>query len=178
MARAHKPKSKITAEHLRDVWKYDPDTGVVTWAKKTCRKVIAGRPVGSPHNGGYLHTSQMGEVHLLHRLIWLWVYGEWPPSHIDHVNGDRRDNRLINLRLADPSQNTANQKQRADNTSGVRGVCWSNHRKAWIAQIQWRGRHRYLGQYASLEAASEAYRSAAAKMFGEFVRQEAESRDA
>lgn len=170
--------SKLTAEYLRSVWRYDPETGYVTWAKKTGKKVAVGARVGAPHCAGYLQTSQQGEVHLLHRLIWLYVHGSLPVTHIDHVNGDRTDNRLANLRLADPSQNTANQKQRADNTSGVRGVSWSSRRNAWIAQIRWRGRPRYLGQYASLKAASDAYRSAAAEMFGEFVRQEVESRDA
>lgn len=160
------------------MWRYDPETGHVTWAKKTGKKVIVGARVGAPHCAGYLQTNQKGEVHLLHRLVWLYVHGDWPPEQIDHINGNRADNRLCNLRLATNSQNTMNQGRRKTNRSGYRGVYWVTSRKKWVARITKDGVHTYLGQFASLEQAAEAYRSAAVEQFGAFVHHEVENRDA
>lgn len=103
------------------------------------------------------------KVLLMHRMILNAPDG----VEVDHINGDALDNRKSNLRLASHKQNLANQKMKASNTSGFKGVTWHSKNKRWIAQIQ--GGH-YLGSYATAEDAARAYDKKAKELFGEFAR--------
>lgn len=98
------------------------------------------------------------------------VYGEWPDQHVDHINGNKLDNRICNLRLATRSQNLSNRGAQANSRSGVKGVfveAWSGR---WKASIQHQGRTFNLGRYDTREQAQEAYRRAAEHYHGEFAR--------
>jgi len=104
-----------------------------------------------------------------HRLAWLYVHGEWPPEQLDHINGQRDDNRVENLRSATRAENAGNSKRRADNTSGFKGVYWNAQRSKWQAKIRRGQLEKHLGLFVCKEDAAEAYRRAAADVFGEFA---------
>jgi hypothetical protein len=117
---------------------------------------------------GYRQIGVDMKLYYEYRLAWLYVYGVWPSRQIDHINRDRADNRVANLREATPSQNGFNSK-RSGGASGLRGVI--KRRQKWRAQIQHDGRYRYLGSYATPDEAHDAYCRAARQVFGEFFPQ-------
>lgn len=88
----------------------------------------------------------------------------------DHVNGNKLDNRRLNLRLCSPSENQKNQKKNKANTSGFKGVSWDKERKKWAAYINANGRLYHLGRFSIKRVAAEAYDKAAKKLHGEFAR--------
>jgi len=103
-----------------------------------------------------------------HMLAWLIVYGEWPNGQIDHINGDRLDNRIKNLRVVTQQQNAFNRVLYKNNSSGVKGVSWSIAQQAWHAQIRVTGKRIHLGFFKSKNDAANAYAAASAKFHGEF----------
>ena len=92
------------------------------------------------------------------------------PLDVDHKNGDGLDNQKENLRQATNRQNQGNARNRSDNTSGYKGVYWSEQNKLWQAQIEFLGKHKHLGCFSSKVAAAKAYDAAAKEIFGEFSR--------
>jgi len=109
--------------------------------------------------------------YLQHRLVWLYVHGRWPKDQIDHINGNRSDNRLCNLREATCSQNLMNARAHSHNTSGLKGAC-KHEPGYWSSVIRVNGKNKYLGRFKSPEEAHAVYASAAKKYFGEFARAE------
>jgi hypothetical protein len=161
-----RPKQhELTAARLHELLNYDPQTGFFSPRLVSRRASI----VGTVANTGYVQINIDGKAHLAHRLAWLHVYGQWPPQEIDHANCHRSDNRLANLRLATHAENSGNLPLRSTNTSGFKGVSFSNERRRWGAMITYRGRTRHLGRFASAVNAHRAYVAAAEKLFGEFA---------
>ncbi len=162
----------LTAERLREVLSYDETTGVFTWMHRPNSKrwntKNAGKVAGSVHNGGYLHLSLDNQKYLNHRMAWLYVYGEWPRRFVDHINLDKTDNRISNLRLADFAENSANISTRKNSVSGFRGVSFLTSRQRWIAQIHKNKRYYRLGSFKDKECAARAYAEAAQNLYGEF----------
>ncbi len=117
------------------------------------------------HTGGYLQIGVGGRKFYAHRLAWFLVYGFWP-SQIDHINRDKTDNRIANLRIANSSQNGANRGPSKASTSGIKGVTWQSDRKKWYAHIRVNYRKINLGRYTNIEDAKKAYVKAALKYFG------------
>ena len=138
---------------------YDPISGVLKW-KETGKGRRSDKIAGSINGNGYIQIRLAGTIYLAHRLAWLCVTGEWPENHIDHINGDRSDNRLINLREATPLENAQNNKLRSDNTSGFIGVSAHKASGKWTANIRVNGALRYLGLFDDLSEAKTAYLSA------------------
>lgn len=144
---------------------YNPETGVFTRAKKSgnCR---AGSIVGSIKPNGYVYVSVFGKHQLSHRLAWAMTHGEFPPHDVDHINGDRADNRIINLRLATRAENMQNELHARKNnqSSGFLGVSWSKPASKWMAKIKKSGTSTYLGLFHTAEAAYAAYVAAKREM--------------
>lgn len=161
----------ISIDALRQHFDYDAETGIVR------RKIaIRGRPAGSKvwANGsaGYPKVQFEGRTVMLHRLIWALTYNAYPPAgmFIDHKNGDRRDNRLCNLRLASNSQNQANKVKWSGTSSRYKGVSWEKSRRLWKARIKKDGILINIGRYATEEEAHAAYCRKADELFGEYAR--------
>lgn len=102
-----------------------------------------------------------------HRLAWLYVYGEWPLDQIDHINNDKTDNRICNLRLATQSENIVNRRAQSNNSSGRKGVTRSG--KRWSASIRSNGHRYHLGTFDTVDDAHAAYSEAACRLHGEFA---------
>jgi hypothetical protein len=152
----------ITLERLRELLSYDDLTGEFRWA--VSRGPNSAGSIAGTNSDGYRQIKVDGVLYKSHRLVWFWAHGEWPAEHIDHRNGIRNDNRIVNLRQATPSQNMQNVGKYANNTSGLTRVSWHKQRKKWRADIKLSGRQKFLGYFDSQEEAHDAYLAAKAEM--------------
>jgi hypothetical protein len=181
-------KLNITADTLRQLVDYDPETGIFTWRErlpehlpegvkqkdgvcKTFNKIYAFTQAGSSSkHGDYIVLGIFSRRIYAHRAAWLYVYGELPDAEIDHINLNRSDNRIKNLRLATRSENSRNNKIRSTNKSGAKGVCWSKSNNAWVVRVTINRENKWVGQFKTVEEAAEAYANAAKSLHGEFHR--------
>jgi hypothetical protein len=153
---------------LREWVRYDRETGDLLWRKQYGRRAV-GTPVGTPHSKGYLMFRLRGQAYFNHRVAFFLEAGRWPAT-VDHVNGDKRDNRWANLREATVGQNLRNQTS-TTSKSGFRGVTFdraSKRVKRWIAKIKHEGRVRQIGYFHTAEEAHAAYRAESLRLHGEF----------
>ncbi|WP_294645223.1 HNH endonuclease, partial [uncultured Aureimonas sp.] len=120
---------------LLSILKYDPDTGILVWTN-TLRGRPPGRRAGNLDKDGYRVVGYAGRTYRAHHLAWLIMKSEWPTQIVDHANGDPDDNRIANLRLSTPSQNSSNRKKPATNTSGYKSVIRHHKSGRWNAQIK------------------------------------------
>ena len=149
---------------------YDPEWGVITWKKRPTNNVPAGSVAGKLLPTGYRHIRFKRKQWYAHRLAWYIHTGVDPIGWtVDHINGNKDDNRIENLRLAYEYQQRGNTGLRSDNTSGVRGVSWSKRDSKWEAKIQRQNRTYMLGRFDTKEEAAAAYQEAATAYFGEFA---------
>jgi len=160
-------RNDLDLDGLRRRLAYDPMSGAFT-------KLAPGISISTkPNSTGYLRISVDKVSYKAHRLAWLLVHGDWPPAHLDHVNGDKQDNRLANLRPATHQQNKQNVRRQRNNSSGFKGVYLHSlstpENPRWVARIKWDGRQRHLGCFDTAEEAAEAYRRAAEKAHGPFA---------
>lgn len=149
-------------ELLRKMLRHDPETGKLFWKKRTAEMfknpdwVSAGTRLEtwnakftdkeafiSPNGRGYFQGVILGKRYSSHMVVWAMVHGEWPEQEMDHINGIKTDNRLVNLRLVSRSENQQNGPMRKNNTSGVMGVLWVPSRNKWRANIG----TKYLGLF-------------------------------
>jgi hypothetical protein len=161
----------LTAERVRELLSYNPETGVFTWLVDSPKggQRRAGKAAGSVTGDGYHYISIRRRPYLAHRLAWLYVHGEWPSAQIDHRDGNRTNNAIDNLREANRSQNAGNSKRRRTNTSGFKGVYFCSRTGRYVAQITC-GYRKHLGYFDTSKDAHAAYAVAAEKHFGEFAR--------
>ena len=157
----------LTAEYLREVLHYTPETGVFVWRHNRQGHVKAGDVAGSVGSHGYVAIGIKGTKYLAHRLAWLYVHGGWPRRYLDHVSRDRVDNRIVNLREAEPWQNSANSPAHKDSSSGLRGV--SAAKGKWNARVMVSGKLHLLGTFSKIEDADAAVRAARHLYAGEFA---------
>lgn len=152
---------------LRKLLTYNPATGELLWLPRGDNwwdSRYANKPAFAADDGRGYRTGTLSKRKLFaHRVIWAVVYGEWPAGDVDHINGDRSDNRLANLRAVSHVQNTRNQRQRVNNTSGISGVTWDKSKNKWQAQISVGGRLIHLGRFDNIEDAAQARRAAQRK---------------
>lgn len=162
---------RITAERLRELLDYSPESGEFRWRQSAGGWIVAGNEAGTLDiSSGYLRMIVDGHRDYAHRLAWLYVHGEHPPAEIDHKNGDRSDNRIENLRLASRSENGRNLSRKRNNTSGVPGVSWDRRRSRWVAYVNPNGRKVSLGSFIDRDSAIAARRAGEAAHFGPFAR--------
>lgn len=179
-----------TPEQLRELLRYEPETGKLYWKPRPVEMFSAGNTSAEANckawntryagkeaftsisTHGYRQGSVFDRMYQAHRVIWAVHYGEWPNGEVDHIDTDRLNNRIANLREATHSENKRNQGIRKSNTSGYKGVSWNSGAKSFCAQIYLEGKRIFLGYHATAEAAHAAYCEAAKKYHGEFARTE------
>lgn len=150
----------LSQAELRSQLHYDPQTGVFTRIGRTPHKNCKlGRTLGSKFKNGYLMVTLAGRKYYLHRLAWLYTHGVWP-KEIDHINRDRTDNRITNLREVTRTQNNLNSKLSRRNRSGVRGVSWFARDGLWRASISRKGKIINLGHFETVELAAAVRKQA------------------
>lgn len=172
-----------TPEILRQLLRYEPETGKLFWRERGQRWFKSRRDMEAwntrfadtdafvtKHPGGYLTGSIFGVRYLAHRVIWAMFHGEEPPEEIDHRNLVKSDNRINNLRPADKSTNQRNIRKRINNTSGFKGVSRTRDpKRPWRACIKLHGKYYSLGTFLTPEDASAAYATAAKHYHGEYA---------
>jgi hypothetical protein len=148
--------TELTQALAQSAWSYDKDTGLFRWRAHKQGHAKAGQVAGSIGTNGYWYVFLSGRRYCAHRVAWLHVYGSWPEHEIDHINGDRLDNSIANLRDIPRGINHQN-KRRAYSTSstGLLGVLRNG--KRFAARIQVDKRRVNLGNYATAEEAHAAY---------------------
>lgn len=154
----------LTAERVRELFNYEPDTGVFTRAKSV-RGHLSGEVVGTEKDNGYLHFCIDYKKHGAHRIAWLHFYGEMPDKDIDHIDGNRRNNAIKNLRCVDRSTNLENRKRANTNnkSTGLLGA-YKTKNNLFTSRIQVLGKDFYLGCFKSPEEANMAYLDAKRRM--------------
>lgn len=166
-------KALIHPDALRQLLRYDPETGKLFWRERQTSMFAnetrarqwnarcAGREaLATKHGAGYKCGPVMNHLLLAHRVIFALVNGEWPDGEVDHINGDRADNRWCNLRSVSHQDNAKNRAIGRGNSSGLMGVHWNKANRCWIAEIKVDGVKHHLGSFGSKEAAFAARKNA------------------
>lgn len=144
----------ITQEHLKSLLTYDPNTGELRNRVHRNPRAPKGARAGSLTTDGYISVAIYGRRYQAHRLIWLYMTGEWPSLEIDHINRDRRDNRWENLRVVSRLHNSWNTSGHAKAKSGIKGVAYVSRSGKWQVQMRVRGQTHYIGVYSTIEEAA------------------------
>ena len=160
------PTNELTAEHLRSVLRYDPDTGIFTWKVRAANRIKVGDITGCLNGDGYLLISIQSRLYQAHRLAWLYMHGVWPNDQIDHINRIRTDNRISNLRDVSHKQNHQNRSKPSHNTSGHTGVSWNKQNSKWRANIKHNQKPINLGYFTNLEEAIAARKAGELRYWG------------
>lgn len=149
----------LTAARLRELFSYNPEDGLFTRIKSICPAGKVGVTVNYlDKSTGYIKVTVDGKQYYAHRLAWLYSFGEWPAQMVDHIDMDRTNNRLVNLRAANKALNMQNQKKPLrSNRSGFLGVSPGKRPGLWRATIVVDNRQHHLGAYDTPEEAHEAY---------------------
>lgn len=166
------PKALPSPEVLRQLLRYEPETGKLFWRERS-RDMFGSNRIFLSWNAryagaealvvkfmGYRSGGVNGARVLAHRAVWAMQTGAWPEADIDHINGVRDDNRLENLRAVTRAENLRNTRRRDNNTSGFTGVDYFKAMKSWRARIHVNGAEVVLGYFATAEAAGAARKSA------------------
>lgn len=149
----------VTQDELKELLEYEQGSGLFKWRTGRINNTHAGAVAGSV-GGGYIVISIKSRLYKAHRLAFLYVTGAWPDECVDHIDGDRQNNRWANLRPATVAQNSQNISATTKNSSGLRGVTWSKHKKSWQAMIALSGKQTHLGYFKDPLIAHAAYTSA------------------
>lgn len=150
----------MTQDELTELLSYNPETGVFTRKKWRSSNAVAGAIAGTAHTKGYIAIWVNGRRHMAHRLAWLYMYGELPEKQIDHINRNKADNRIANLRLADNSENQQNVATTRNNKSGAVGVFWNRRHNRWFSNIVVNRKPIHLGSFTDFDEAVAARKQA------------------
>ena len=162
-----KCRNALTAARAREVLDYNPETGEFRWKVDRGGRTRAGDVAGKASWNGYHRIRVDGFKYGANQLAWLWTYGEMPAVEVDHIDKDPGNDRISNLRLATPEQNSRNRKAHINSTHGIKGVARNGQKFA--ARIVVAGTIRRLGTYNTPFEAWLAYSSAAKEYFGEYA---------
>ena len=160
-------KPNLTTEELHHLIDVDFDNGILLWKRRSADMFasnrsatiwntrFAGKPaLDSVHPDGYKQGGIFGKLYLKHRVLLAMKLGYWP-EYVDHINGNRADNRLCNLRVVTKSENGRNSAKPITNTSGHIGVSWNKRDKRWTAYITLDQKRKALGNFTLLQDAIE-----------------------
>ena len=155
-----------SVDRIREVLTLEPETGVLTW-KIGRKKCAAGTVAGRKDSNGYWRVMVDGADYRAHHLVWVLEHGKFP-TMLDHINGNKLDNRPANLRECTHTENMQNVGKRRNNTSGVKGLIWWASRSLWQGQIYYK-RKRYVYRNAARRAVEEWLVTTRASLAGEFA---------
>lgn len=156
----------LTQKILKEKLIYNPVSGRFTWVKSNSRS--KGAISGWQEPGRYTRVNIAGKLYYAHRLAFLYMTGVFPVADIDHINGNKSDNRWGNLRQATRSQNLVHRRVRKDNVLGIKGVAFAKDRSKFRAKVWENGKTKYIGQFDTVELAEACYQKHASTMHGEF----------
>ena len=151
----------ITQIELQSIINYNENTGLFIWSVDRSKGTKAGALAGTLVKG-YILISIKKKKYSAHRLAWLYMYGEFPKDQLDHINHDRADNRIDNLREVSNHDNRKNMGLDSRNTSGTTGVFWRKDRNRWSARIGVDGEFLSLGSFVKYSDAVDARKNAEA----------------
>lgn len=157
----------MDATLARSLWQYDAENGRLLWIRPPKGgRAREGSEAGTIDVYGYRVVRYKGKGYKVHRIVWLMVTGEFPEGVIDHIDGDRQNNRWTNLRDVSWLENSHNSRPRGG-LSGVRGVSWFSQYGKWKASFTLAGVHYFVGYYDSVDPARAALERARGKTIGE-----------
>lgn len=172
MGRAQIRKLPERDELLR-VLSYDHESGELRWRDRNDpgfnSASLSGKVAGHLARDGYVRLYMRGVSYTAHRVIWKMVTGDEPPQYVDHIDGNKSNNKWDNLRLASHAENKQNSTTPKSNRSGVKGVCWIARRRKWQAVVSANGKSEWLGRFNSKDDAAAAVERARDKLHGEFA---------
>jgi hypothetical protein len=157
-----------SVEEVKQLFDYHPD-GFLIWKIKSSFKTYPGYVAGSPNASGYSQVSYKSKKYKTHRLIWIW-HGYKLDDEIDHIDGNKLNNKIENLRAVKKNQNQWNSKIRIDNKSGVKGVLWHKRDCKWSVSLRVNKKARHFGYYKDLEFAQLVAEEARSLYHGEYAR--------
>ncbi len=161
-------EAPVSIEWLRDNLIYEPETGVFLWRRRGFGRTL-GRVLGTKNWDGYVVIKVNQVPCYAHRLAWFHSHGEWPQGHIDHIDGNRSNNAIANLREATAAQNAARRPTKRS-LAPSRGVFPQG--PGFVARLHHAGKRYYLGYFSTAEAARAAYEAKAKEIHGEFAYKE------
>lgn len=162
-----------TQDRLKQVLDYNPETGHFYWKISTGPRVRVGDRAAVYKGQGYARVQIDGVRYNAHRLAWLYVYGIYPEILVDHINLDKSDNRIVNLRIATETENRRNTKTLENSKTGVKGVTYSTSCPGkYEARIGDKGKNYYLGVFETIEAAKEVLDKKRQEIHEEFANYE------
>lgn len=155
----------LTAQRAAELINFDPETGAFRWKPRAGRGgswCNVDREAGSVSKQTGYRTIRLGKkLYQAHRIAWLLVNGEWPALDIDHINGDRLDNRIANLRVVPNAINRQNMRRaRSDSQTGMMGVTQDKRRGNYFARVRLNGKTHHLGSFPNAQDAHAAYLNA------------------
>jgi len=154
----------LTQARLKELLQYDPSTGLFTWLASTSNRVKVGSIAGYLNKAkGYVEIMIDCRNYYAHRLVCLYMTGEFPSHEVDHMKHTKHDNRWGELRAATHQENHRNQSMPKNNTSGTIGVAWHKHDKKWQAAIRVNDKQIHLGSFVNKQDAIKARKKAEVK---------------
>jgi len=159
-----------TLNQFKQYLSYDPSSGKIEWIKSPTPKIPAASVAGSINLDGYRQIKFQNKIYQASHVAWFLTHGIWPAQTIDHINGIRDDDRIVNLRESSHQENCCSRVVRSDSTSKLKGV--SKHNSQWRARI-WDPvlkKNMNLGVFTSSEFAAKAYDKMAIKIHGKFAK--------
>ena len=131
--------AEMTQEYLKSILNYDKDSGIFTWVKRN------GNVAGNIDSSLYCRINIKGIKYSAHRLAWLYVYGEWPKNQIDHINGNKNDNMISNLRDVTHSENQRNQYKHR--LGKLHGCHYCKREEKWVSEIRINNKTKHIGYF-------------------------------
>jgi hypothetical protein len=152
--------NEITAENVKDFFSYEKSTGKLFWKVKRSHNALIGEEAGCVEKRhGYRVIRVLNHRYKAHRIVWLYVYGKWPSGIIDHINRNKTDNRVENLRDTTTQINNLNKGLSKASKTGIKNITWHTRDNRYRAAFTINGKQKHLGYFKSIEEAMSAVQS-------------------